>query len=81
LNILASSLLQVVDCEPLQLISPYASACFGHAMSKAVQYATSNDQMCVGMTCVVENCPINLAKDNDLDKEEWQRLPRVGQGL
>jgi hypothetical protein len=50
-------------------------------MNKAFQYATSNDQMCVGITRVIENCIINLAKDNDLDKEEWQRLPRVGQGL
>jgi hypothetical protein len=75
LNILALALLQMVDCEPLQL------HVFGHAMSKAFQYATSNDQVCVGMTCVIENCPINLAKDNNLDRKKWQRLLRVGQGL
>ncbi len=75
LNILSLALLQMVDCEPLQL------HVFGHAMSKAFQYATSNDTVCVGMTCVVENFQINLAKDNNLDKKKWQRLPRMGQGL
>jgi hypothetical protein len=34
LNTLTSILLQVVNCEPLQLTSQYADACFGQAMNK-----------------------------------------------
>jgi len=75
LNILALALLQMVDCEPLQL------HVFGHAMSKAFQYATSNDQVCVGMTCVIENCPINLAKDNNLDKKKVANATKSGTRL
>jgi hypothetical protein len=37
--------------------------------------------MCGNDTNVIEKCPIGLAKDNNLDEEEWQRPPKVGQGL
>ncbi len=53
LNTLALALLQGVNCEPLQLTSPYASACFGHAMNKACQYTTSYDNVCENDTSVV----------------------------
>jgi hypothetical protein len=58
LNTLALALLQRINCEPLQLTSPYASACFGHAMNKACQYTTSNYNVCGNDTSVVEKCPI-----------------------
>jgi hypothetical protein len=35
-----------VNCEQLQLTSPYANACFGHAMNKACQYTTLDDNVC-----------------------------------
>jgi hypothetical protein len=33
----------------LQLETPFARICFGHAMSKAYQYATNDVKLCVGM--------------------------------
>ncbi len=53
LNTLASALLQVVNCEPFQLTSPYVDACFGHALNKTCKYVISNDKVCVGMTKLV----------------------------
>jgi len=50
LNTLASTFLQVVNYELLQLTSPYVGACFGHTVSKTCQYVISNDKICVGMT-------------------------------
>ncbi len=44
----------MVNYEPWQLTSPYVGACFGHAMSKACQYVTLDDKICVGMTKVSE---------------------------
>ncbi len=69
LNTLALALLQRVNCEPLQLTSPYASACFRHAMNKACQYITSDYNVCGNDTSVVEKCPINLVRDKNLDKK------------
>jgi hypothetical protein len=53
LNTLASTLLQVVNCEPFQLTSPYVDACFGHVMSKTCEYVILDDLVCVGMTKLV----------------------------
>jgi len=50
-------------------------------MNKAFQYATSNDKMCQGMTHVVEDCPINLAKDNNLDKKNLAKATKSGRRL
>ncbi len=44
LNILELTIFQVVNCEPWQLTSPYVGACFGHAMSKACQYAILDEK-------------------------------------
>jgi hypothetical protein len=68
LNTLALALLQRVNCEPLQLTSPYASVCFGHAMNKACQYTTSDYNVCGNDTSVVEKCPINLERNKNLNK-------------
>jgi hypothetical protein len=47
LNSFTTTLTFVVSCEPLQKFQPFASSCFGHAMSKACQYATN--EVKVGM--------------------------------
>lgn len=46
LTTMASSLSEVVSCEPLGLTRPYAGVCFGHVMSKACQYATDDSKVC-----------------------------------
>jgi hypothetical protein len=82
LNTLASTLLQVVNYELLQLTFPYASACFGHAMIKTCQYDISNDKICLGMTqMLLRNARSTLQKIVNLDEENGQRSLRVGQGL
>jgi hypothetical protein len=40
-NTLAATLFIIVFYEPQQLETPFARVCFGHAMSKACQYATN----------------------------------------
>jgi EAL domain-containing protein (putative c-di-GMP-specific phosphodiesterase class I) len=35
----------IISCEELSLFVPFDGACFGHAMSKAVQYATNDDNI------------------------------------
>ncbi len=54
----------------MQLTSPYAIACFGHAMNKACQYTTLDDNVCENDTSVVEKCPINLVWDNNLNRQK-----------
>jgi len=39
----------VVSCSILKLVSSFIGSCFGHAMSKATQYATNEIEVCVGM--------------------------------
>lgn len=38
-----------ISCDVLGLQDPYASVCFGHVMSKAAQYATTEDKVCMKM--------------------------------
>jgi hypothetical protein len=40
----------VVSFSTSKLVSPFIGSCFGHAMSKAAQYATNETEVCVGMT-------------------------------
>jgi hypothetical protein len=35
----------VISCEALSLLVLFDGACFGHAMSKATQYATNDDKI------------------------------------
>jgi hypothetical protein len=49
LNTLVVIVSIIVSCEPLQLETPFARVCFGHAMSKACQYATNDVKLCIGM--------------------------------
>ncbi len=46
LSTLTLALTSVVIGFPLQLISPFLGSCFGHAMSKACQYAYDDSKVC-----------------------------------
>jgi hypothetical protein len=35
----------VISCEALSLLVLFYGACFGHAMSKTIQYATNDDKI------------------------------------
>ncbi len=45
-NTLANALKFVVECETLGLEKNFQGTYFGHAFSKACQYATTNDKVC-----------------------------------
>ncbi len=47
LSSLTLTLINVVSCSPFQLASPFVRSCFGHAMSKACQYALGDSKVCV----------------------------------
>jgi hypothetical protein len=42
----------VISCEALSLPIPFDGACFGHAMSKATQYATNDDKISKDLTLI-----------------------------
>ncbi len=52
LNIKAIALKVVVSCDILGLEESYQGACFGHAFSKAYQYATIDEKVCKDFTYV-----------------------------
>jgi hypothetical protein len=47
LSTLVVTLIFVVNCVPLQIDTPYLRICFKHVMSKACQYATNHDHVCL----------------------------------
>jgi len=46
LNTLTNVLKSIVYCSLLQLPTPFVKLCFGHAMSKVVQYAIDDVKVC-----------------------------------
>jgi hypothetical protein len=50
LNTLTSTLTYVVFYFAFQLACPFIGLCFGHAMSKATQYAIDDNEICVGFS-------------------------------
>ncbi len=48
LNTLTFALTFVVSCFVLQLVCPFIGSCFGHAMSKVVQYAIDDSKVYAG---------------------------------
>jgi hypothetical protein len=42
----------IVHCYAFQLACPFVKSCFGHAMSKATQYAIDDSKICVGFSKV-----------------------------
>ena len=49
---MTNALKSVISCEALQVVVPFEGTCFGHAMSKACQYATTDDKVARGMKAV-----------------------------
>ncbi len=61
LNIKIIALKVVVSCDMLGLEEIYQGTCFGHAFSKAYQYATIDEKVCKDFTYVsIENAQGNL---------------------
>jgi hypothetical protein len=52
LNTMTNSLIFVVPCETLGLQTPFVGSCWGHAMSKCVQYATNDTKVSTKLTFV-----------------------------
>jgi hypothetical protein len=48
LSTLPKALNYVVNCVPLKLVAPWQGSCFGHAFSKACQYAYNDAPKCLG---------------------------------
>ncbi len=49
LNTFTMALTNNVFCDPFMLPQPYATICYGHAMSKCYQYVTNDFKVCSGM--------------------------------
>jgi hypothetical protein len=49
---MTSTLNVIISCDILGLEESYQSICFGHAFSKACQYATINEKVCKNYTYV-----------------------------
>jgi len=45
LSTMTNALKQIIICEKLAMYAPFEGVCFGHALSKACQYATSNEKI------------------------------------
>ncbi len=51
-NTLANPLKSIVECEILGLVESFQGTCFGHAFSRACQYATTDDKICKNLKYV-----------------------------
>jgi hypothetical protein len=49
LFIMTNAFKQSVSFEKLVILAPFEGVCFGHALSKACQYATSNEKVSLGL--------------------------------
>jgi len=52
LNALIIGLKYVINCDILGLVESFWDSCFGHAFSKACQYALVNEKVCKGLKYV-----------------------------
>ena len=49
LSTMTQALKTVVTCEALEVVELFEGVCFGHAMNKACQYATTDDKVWEGL--------------------------------
>jgi hypothetical protein len=49
LRTLERALTDSISCAAIGLKKPYSGVCFGHVISKAYQYATTEDKVCIKM--------------------------------
>jgi hypothetical protein len=85
LNTLIFALTSIVSCFNLQQACPFVGSCFGHAMSKANQYLTNKNNVCVGFSKVsLKEVQFSLQKTitwiNVFGKgrQEWKKSCSVG---
>jgi hypothetical protein len=52
LSTMTNVLKQIVSYEKLGILAPFEGVCFGHALFKACQYATSNEKINLGLQLV-----------------------------
>jgi hypothetical protein len=75
LNSLIFSLTSIVSCSIFQLACPFVGSCFGHAMSKVVQYAIDDTKVCAGLS------EVSLKKLNLHCKRPLLRQKNLGRDL
>ena len=80
LSTMTEALKSVVGCDELGLAAPFEGSCFGHAMSKACQYATADDKVCDNLTPIsvkatqstIQAC-ITWPKKSGKGRQEWAK--------
>ncbi len=60
MNAMTFALKSIVSCETLSLQKSFNGTCFGHVFSKACQYATTDEKMCINLMYV----SINATQEN-----------------
>ncbi len=79
LNTFTNALTNVVYYSPFQLACPFVGLCFGHAMSKATQYATNNTKMCARFSEVnLKGAQVSLQKTINWIKKNVGRGSKSG---
>lgn len=78
---LVASLSSMVTYRPFGMALPHVGTCFGHAMSKACQYATMNEKVCRGVSKVriskaqvALQKTITLTKNSRMERQEWDKV-------
>jgi len=54
------TLISMVLCQALRLTTPFARACWGHAMSKCCQYATDDSKVSSGQSVSIKEAQLVL---------------------
>ncbi len=77
---MTSALKFVIKCEVLSLDESFQGVCFGHAFSKACQYATTKEKVCKNFKFVLikyaqldlQKC-ITWSKTSGNGRQEWNK--------
>jgi hypothetical protein len=76
---LVVTLHSIINFEPLNILKIYKGTCFGHAMSKACQYATNYEKVSMGLKNVnVKEAYNGLQKTNTWTKNGNGFVLKVG---
>ncbi len=74
MNTMTIALKLIVSCDMLGLEENFPGTCFGHAFSKACQYATIEEKICKNLRYVL----IKSAQRNLQKKMTWPKKSRKG---
>ncbi len=80
INIMTTILKSIVSCDMLGLEEIFKGICFGHAFSKACQYATTKEEVCKDLRYVLikdaqgdlQKC-ITWPKEFGKGRQEWEK--------